>query len=100
VERCFCKSRNNAKGRSMTGLQAALAEASGNGNFTVAGRRLIYTRGNCEYKWDCKNQADAAETLAVFRDRARRRIEEATPTADVSGLFPRRRRNTIPKGFG
>jgi hypothetical protein len=61
----------------MTGLQAALAEANGDGNFTVTGRRLIYTRNNREFKWDCKNETDAAETLVAFRETARRRIEEA-----------------------
>jgi hypothetical protein len=81
----------------MTGLQAALAEATGDGNFTIVGRRLIYTRGNFEFKWDCKNKADAAETLAVFRERARRRIEEAKPTADVSLLPQRLRFTRIPR---
>jgi hypothetical protein len=75
----------------MTGLQAALAEAHGEGNFTVTGRRLIYTRGNCKFKWDCKNKADAAETLAVFRELARRRIEEAQLEVDSRPL-PRRTR--------
>ena len=78
----------------MTGLQAALAEATGDGNFTITGRRLIYTRGKFEFKWDCKNKADAAETLAVFREHARRRLEEAKPTADVGHLHPRRMRFT------
>ena len=78
----------------MTGLQAALAEANGDGNFTITGRTLIYKRGKFEFKWDCKNKADAAETLAVFREHARRRIEEAKPTADVSRRRPRRTRLT------
>jgi hypothetical protein len=46
----------------MTGLQAALAEATGDGNFTITGRRLIYTCGKFEFKWDCKNKADAASS--------------------------------------
>jgi hypothetical protein len=78
----------------MTGLQAALAEATGDGNFTITGRRLIYTRGKFEFKWDCKNKADATETLAVFREHARRRIEAAKLTNDVSRLLPRRTRYT------
>jgi hypothetical protein len=77
----------------MTGLQAALAEATGDGNFTITGRRLIYTRDNSKFKWDFKNRADAVETLAVLREHARRRIEEANPTADGS-LLPRRMRFT------
>jgi hypothetical protein len=55
----------------MTGLQAALAEATGDGNFTITGRRLIYTRGKFEIQMGLQEQGGCGRNpCGVPRTRA------------------------------
>ena len=67
----------------MRGIDAAIAAASGDGALTIErSRSVVYTsNAGRRYVWNCRNRAEANETLAVFVELARRQIEKEVKDA-------------------
>lgn len=51
----------------LSGIEAGLLEAKGDGSFALTGRTIRFRSDSMEWKWHCATPADAARQLRIFR---------------------------------
>lgn len=53
--------------KTISGTEAALSEAAGNGELSLVGRTIKFRRDGFEFSWSCRTERDAAQQLRIFR---------------------------------